>query len=773
MRPARIRSLPARPVRGPLRGLARVLLGGLSAMAGLACLAALPYLLWILTRACLDSIDWVESAGQPINAPLLILAVVAAVWVWWGWVVYATVADTVAAVRGNGHRRMRLPVPLHRAVTAAAGLLGTLLQPGVAAAGTATASTPALQTHDTANLAMTTTVAGPPAAPVATVTAPSTAAAAPVVYVVRRGDALSRIAKTELGDAKRWPEIYTLNRGARFPGVGGTFTDPDVIYPGWRLRLPAPPAAPSPATVAAQEPPALSDTAPTTVASQPMPPPAPVGGTATPSGGTSYRLTDLLPWLTVLVAPVLVAVYRRRRSGTGPGVARAPKVRARTGPVPSVAHDDLSTPQATAPTAVAAAATVTPPDQREAARRVVVAALADDPALAVIVPRTTLRILVRDRAQAADSDALTVTATVDDAIAALETETLHRARLVAEHDVNDYADIRDLEALPRVVLVTHADPAQRTRIAATLAQGRAFDIEAIVLDRQQPTDRHDRPAPAPAPETPVAKTGDPTADTGVAAAAGKVRVRVLGDVAVLDRRGRPVPGFRGRAKELLTYLVVHRDGAEIPEITEAIWPDAVMSRANDRLATEVGNLRRTVRTAAGDGSVQAVDNPGGRYVLNTDVLDVDAWQFDQALSADRPDAPDRETQLRTAVGLHGGALAGTNTYPWIEAARERCRRQGIIARQRLAALVAPTRPAEAAALLDAAADVDPYSDTLACAAIEAHAALDDTDAVRHRYTQLRAALADIEEAPAAGTRAVVERILGRDALDDEPGEVSE
>ena len=163
---------------------------------------------------------------------------------------------------------------------------------------------------------------------------------------------------------------------------------------------------------------------------------------------------------------------------------------------------------------------------------------------------------------------------------------------------------------------------------------------------------------------------------------------------------------------------------------------------------------------------------GGRYVLNADVLDVDAWQLDHALAADDPAAPDRETHLRAAVALHGGALAGTAMFPWIEAARERCRRQGITARQRLAAVVAPTRPSEAAALLDAAADVDPYSDTLACAAIEAHAALDDTDAARHRYTQLRAALADIDEQPAASTKALVETILGRDTPADEPSEVS-
>ncbi|MGC5387624.1 BTAD domain-containing putative transcriptional regulator [Micromonospora chalcea] len=64
-------------------------------------------------------------------------------------------------------------------------------------------------------------------------------AAPPPTYTVRRGDSLCEIAARTLGDADRWPEIFALNRGARFPHVGGTLRNPDLIYPGWVLRLPA------------------------------------------------------------------------------------------------------------------------------------------------------------------------------------------------------------------------------------------------------------------------------------------------------------------------------------------------------------------------------------------------------------------------------------------------------------------------------------------------------------------------------------------------------
>lgn len=49
------------------------------------------------------------------------------------------------------------------------------------------------------------------------------------VYTVRKGDTLSKIAQQQLGKASRWPEIAKLNN----------LRDPDRIYPGQRLRLPA------------------------------------------------------------------------------------------------------------------------------------------------------------------------------------------------------------------------------------------------------------------------------------------------------------------------------------------------------------------------------------------------------------------------------------------------------------------------------------------------------------------------------------------------------
>lgn len=64
--------------------------------------------------------------------------------------------------------------------------------------------------------------------------------------VVKPGDSLWLLAERHLGDALRWGDIYELNSGP-LPG-GGTLRDPNLIHPGWRLRLP-PPEPPAPAGV--------------------------------------------------------------------------------------------------------------------------------------------------------------------------------------------------------------------------------------------------------------------------------------------------------------------------------------------------------------------------------------------------------------------------------------------------------------------------------------------------------------------------------------------
>ncbi|HEY6003396.1 MAG TPA: LysM peptidoglycan-binding domain-containing protein, partial [Anaeromyxobacter sp.] len=68
------------------------------------------------------------------------------------------------------------------------------------------------------------------APPLAGAAAPAPAAAASPV-VVRRGDTLWALSASHLGDPLRWPRLHQANRDR--------IRDPDLIYPGQRLDLPA------------------------------------------------------------------------------------------------------------------------------------------------------------------------------------------------------------------------------------------------------------------------------------------------------------------------------------------------------------------------------------------------------------------------------------------------------------------------------------------------------------------------------------------------------
>lgn len=128
-------------------------------------------------------------------------------------------------------------------------------------------------------------------------------------YTVRAGDSLSSIADEQLGDADRYPDLFALNKGTPLPDGTCTFTDPNLIYPGQQIALPADAPSPTPPTPAPWEsrpgdnnPPAATPPAATPSPAAPAPVAPTTNPTPSPSAAT-LTATPAAPSPTTAPAP--------------------------------------------------------------------------------------------------------------------------------------------------------------------------------------------------------------------------------------------------------------------------------------------------------------------------------------------------------------------------------------------------------------------------------------------------------------------------------------
>ncbi|GAA4474184.1 hypothetical protein [Phytohabitans houttuyneae] len=456
---------------------------------------------------------------------------------------------------------------------------------------------------------------------------------------------------------------------------------------------------------------------------------------------------------------------------------------------------------------------LTGPGATDAARAILAATLTagrlDDPDAQsrAVVTQTALSTLLSHYAdQAAAMRRLTVSASFADALTTIEEEIIRRSRIVADHESTDVATLRAsdplAEPLPQLLLIAERpDDSWHRRLATAITLGGPVDVGAVVIGHWPPgttltvaadgtTDTdparvavldaaaaHDiltvlaeahgdtppeanqrQPAPA-SPNQSESTPGQPDRPDGTdpatppATGGTTAAVRILGVPAILGPDGTAVRGLRAKALELLVYLAVHRSGAALGDIMEAVWGDATTRRAAERLSTCVANLRSVLRAAAQhekpdqDAAGQRIDpvvNTGGRYHLDPTLVHVDWWTVLDACTqaAAAGDDTTRLTHLRTATAAVGGALAENTDYEWIDTDRELVRRRLVTIYLDTARLLADTDPHQARTLLDQACHLDPLSDSLARHAIRAAARLGDTDAIRHRLSILRRELDD-------------------------------
>jgi LysM repeat protein len=235
---------------------------GLGALLGvIALVAGVPVALiaWVGSPlpAELPTLSDVSSALRDTYIPdsFLIKALALVCWLVWIELVTSLIVEAVAYARG----RKASPVPLAGGVqrgaarlVAAIAMLGAVM---TTRGGPEPAGQPARPLAPSATAVVSLVVdEGQTGRDGNVPAAPSEPPAPAPTYHVQRRDTLWDIAERHLGDPFRWHEIFQINRD-RPQADGTSLTDPDLIYVGWQLELPAdatglapaaPPVPPSP-----------------------------------------------------------------------------------------------------------------------------------------------------------------------------------------------------------------------------------------------------------------------------------------------------------------------------------------------------------------------------------------------------------------------------------------------------------------------------------------------------------------------------------------------
>ncbi|MFA1549923.1 BTAD domain-containing putative transcriptional regulator [Actinomadura chokoriensis] len=125
-------------------------------------------------------------------------------------------------------------------------------------------------------------------------------------HVVKRGETLWDLARRTYGSGDRYPKIFKKSRGIDQPDGLPALTDPDILHPGQRIRLPrpgAPNAAPSPSRAATPR--ASAHSAPSEQGKQSgTRTPAPPGSRSGKSTASSVRSPVVAPPADHSVSPV-------------------------------------------------------------------------------------------------------------------------------------------------------------------------------------------------------------------------------------------------------------------------------------------------------------------------------------------------------------------------------------------------------------------------------------------------------------------------------------
>jgi DNA-binding SARP family transcriptional activator/ATP/maltotriose-dependent transcriptional regulator MalT len=249
-----------------------------------------------------------------------------------------------------------------------------------------------------------------------------------------------------------------------------------------------------------------------------------------------------------------------------------------------------------------------------------------------------------------------------------------------------------------------------------------------------------------------------------------VELAVLGPLAV--RRGPEVVTGgdlrRGRVRELLAFLVIHRKATR-GVITATLWPDHDERAGANNLRVTLTYLLRLLEPdrAAGEPAYTVRLDGQDVQLVSGDALRIDVDTFDEHLQAARnADAEGMPSvaldHFLGAVSLYRGDLhADVPEAEWLVFDRERYRRQFVAAATRAGELLVGLGDVERAeAVARRAVSADPWGEDAHAVLVAAALARPDRAAARRALERCESALAELGVAPSDRVRRLARQVRG-------------
>jgi DNA-binding SARP family transcriptional activator len=425
-----------------------------------------------------------------------------------------------------------------------------------------------------------------------------------------------------------------------------------------------------------------------------------------------------------------------------------------------------------------------------------------------------------------DPERLVVVADTAAAVTELEEEVIHRRRLLDSLDVDSIDDANAMpdhaEYQPVRILLIQTSPRHEARLLAIAAHADTLRLRLVVLgptasvptltvdatgtitgstgDPQEAATEIQRlstlaasdlagvldlvraAAPRPvagfdidedtAPEDPPATTGVATTDIPTEPENPvPVWLTVLGPTTLTVNGSLLATGIRSGSRAVLTLLAVHPKGRTLDEIVADLHPTVDPAQAISRVKTDISSLRTVLRATAGPGFERAwfvqYDSATARYRIEPATIDVDVWKMIRALEAANTHADDDDAclaALREAVGCYGGDFAADDPAGWSIGYATTLRHQYLSALTRIAEILEPDHPDQAAAVLEQAITVDVTNEELYQRLMRIHGRHHRPDDVRRLLHLLGERLMQAGEAePSEATRRVAMRQLHQDS----------